>query len=503
MLGKQWLNRYRRHTGGSTIERCGDRQRKFDGLEKWSFRLFIESLPILLQIALFLLACGLSRYMWTVNKSVARLVISFTVLGFIFYIGILIAGISSYECPFQTPASMTFRHLKDSETTWRLLAKASPVNIISLARRNTPKFLARLSLPSVTSLVYATRMDARQGLVSASHHAYDVLQRPLSWEFSLAHILSGIHHATTMVGHQTIILLLRIDRAFGNAKYRVVQGIRKFRRAGLLPTSTKDAGHQPQPLVPHNIQGLRLRVRNLEGIRRQNAANARCASWILRNITDPEAIDSVIRLVGDIRWFDGDSSCDPPFDLIVSAFEACFDSAKQVYPGMRDRAYFSARAILQINLRGRVRPQERASKYPIPAVFSNPLYNTDPDIYHLIRILEQNLGDPRPTVNFYLMEGTTYAHRLWVTNLFVDLACVGLKPILGFHVDAASTKHQAMVANVLLMWYMFLGGHVDEETAWAVDKSYAAVVLSFVPTCLVFPIPVIHWKPSSLTCPQG
>ena len=32
MLGKQWLNRYLRHTGGSVIERCGDRQRKFDGL---------------------------------------------------------------------------------------------------------------------------------------------------------------------------------------------------------------------------------------------------------------------------------------------------------------------------------------------------------------------------------------------------------------------------------------------------------------------------------------
>ena len=63
MLGKQWLNRYLRHAGGSMIERCGDRQRKFDGLNKWPFRLFIESLPIMLQIALVLLTCGLSRYM--------------------------------------------------------------------------------------------------------------------------------------------------------------------------------------------------------------------------------------------------------------------------------------------------------------------------------------------------------------------------------------------------------------------------------------------------------
>lgn len=37
------------------VECCGDRQRKLDGLEKWPFRLFIESLPIMLQIALLLL----------------------------------------------------------------------------------------------------------------------------------------------------------------------------------------------------------------------------------------------------------------------------------------------------------------------------------------------------------------------------------------------------------------------------------------------------------------
>jgi len=490
MLGKQWLNRYRRHSGGSTIERCGDRQRKFDGLEKWSFRVFIEGLPVLLQIALVLLACSLSQYMQSVNKSVARLVISFTVLGFIFYIGIMIAGISSYECPFQTPASTALRYLGDSEKARRLLANVSPLNVISFTWRNTPKFLARLSLPSVASLVYATWMDTRQGLVSASHHAYDVIRRPLSWEFSLAHILSGIHHTATMVGHQTIILLLRIDRAFGNTKYRVVQGIRKFRRTGLLPTSTRDVGHQPQPPVPHNIRGLRLHVRNLKGIRRQNAANAHCVSWILRNITDPEAIYSAIRLAGDIRWFDGDSSYDPPFDLIVSAFEACFDSAKQVYPGMGDRVYFLARATLQISLRARARPQEHASKYPIPAVSSHPFDNANPKIYHLSRILKQNLDAPRLTLAFNGMEETTYTHRLWLSNLFVDLARVGPKPILEvdrLSLDVASTNHQAMVANILLMWYMFLGGHVEEETVWAVDKSYAVVSSSFIPTCSVFP----------------
>jgi len=102
MLGKQWLNRYLRHTGGSMVEHCGDRQHKCDGLEKWPSRLFIESLPIMLQVTFLLLTCGLSWYMWSVNTSVADIVISFTVLGIMFYIGIVVAGTSLYECLFQT-----------------------------------------------------------------------------------------------------------------------------------------------------------------------------------------------------------------------------------------------------------------------------------------------------------------------------------------------------------------------------------------------------------------
>jgi len=160
------------------IEGCGDRQRKFNGLEKWRFRLFIESLPVMLQIALLLLAGGLSRYMWSVNTSVARVVISLTVLGILFYVGIVAAGISSYECPFQTPASIGLQYLRDSGTARRLLARLSPSNVISLmytTQRNTRRLVVRLSLPNIVSLMYATWMDARKGLISALYSVYETM----------------------------------------------------------------------------------------------------------------------------------------------------------------------------------------------------------------------------------------------------------------------------------------------------------------------------------------
>jgi len=309
MLGKQWLNRYLRHTGGSMIERCGDRQRKFDGLEKWPFRLFVESLPIMLQIALLLLTCGLSRHMWSINTSVASVVISFTVLGILFYIGIVVAGTSSYECPFQTPASIGLRHLRDSgvvrklsspsnvislvfatqRKTRRLVARLSLPNFVSLmyaARRKTRRLVARLSLPNVVSLMYATWMDIRQGVVSASHFAYDTIRHPSSWGVSPSLIVSCIHSMSTKVGHKTIILLLHIDRTFGNAKQRLAQDIRRFGRAILLPLTTKDLNHQPR--AHRDNLGLRVHVRNLEALRKRNTDHVRCACWVLRNITDPE-----------------------------------------------------------------------------------------------------------------------------------------------------------------------------------------------------------------------
>ena len=476
MLGKQWLNRYLRHTGGSTVERCGDRQRKFDGLEKWPFRPFIESLPIMLQIALLLLASGLSRYMWSVNTSVARVIISFTALGLLFYIGIVIAGTWSYECPFQTPASTTLRHLRGSRTTQKVLAGLSPLKVISLiyaTRRNTQKLFASLLLPNAASLIYAAWVDTYQGFVSAVHHVHDIAWCPLSWEISLPRIASSIRSAATKVGHQTIILLLRIDRTIGNTKRGLVQ---MFGCVVLLPITVEDADVQPP--IPRSGPGLRVHVRNLEGVRRQNADNARCVCWVLRNITDPEAIDSAIRLAGAIRWFDDDSDLDPPFDLIVSTFEACFDSTKQLYPGMRNRAYFSARATLQINMSARAHSRERASNYPIPATPPSSFRRTDSDLHHVICMLERNIAACRPTFHFPRESTNTHGHLLWVSNLFLDVTRVGPNPILKSYwpyLSAAIANHRPTVANILLVWYMLLGGHVEEETFWAVDKSYVSV----------------------------
>jgi hypothetical protein len=438
------------------VERCADRQRKIDGLEKWPFRLFIESLPVMLQIALLLLSCGLSRYVWSVNTSVARVVISFTVLGVVFYLGIVIAGASSYECPFQTPASTALRALRGKKTTRRIFASLSP--------------------PRVILSVYVAWRNVRHGFASRYRRIRHAAVHPQPWGISVSTI-SGI---TTNIGHQTIVLLLRVDRALGNAKQRLVQGVRRCTRAMLLPIAHDDPNYQPY--VPQAQGGLLIPVRNIRSLREWNADNARCVCWIIRNITDPEALDSAIRFAGTIHWFDGDVDVDPPFEFIVSTFEACFDSARKPYPGMSGRAYFSGRAILRISKAAELRSPELASKYPIPIPPGNSRYDTggvNMDLSNVLCwfsrvIFYCNLGPP--------FLGSTQTHSMWMSNLLVDFARTGFDSFM--HVTLSETKDitplgHAIDANTILSRFISLSGPVEEETFWADDKSYAVVHHSY------------------------
>lgn len=122
MLGKQWVNRYIRNRGGSAADKSRARQRKLDGLEKWRFHLAIESLPAMLQSALLLLGCALSLYLWKISRTVAGVILTFTLLGATSYIFLTLAATLYYNCPYQTPPSILIRtvitYVTDSNATF-------------------------------------------------------------------------------------------------------------------------------------------------------------------------------------------------------------------------------------------------------------------------------------------------------------------------------------------------------------------------------------------------
>ena len=109
MLGKQWVNRYLRNRGGSAADKSRDRQRELDGFDKWHFHLVIESLPVMLQLALLLPGCALSRYLWTISRTVAGVVVAITLFRVTSYVFFTLAATLYYNCPYQTPPSTLIR----------------------------------------------------------------------------------------------------------------------------------------------------------------------------------------------------------------------------------------------------------------------------------------------------------------------------------------------------------------------------------------------------------
>ena len=71
----------------------------------WYFHVLMDSLPIMLQFALLLLGCALSRYLWDLQRAVSGVVIGITLLGVFFYLFIVVAGSLYTSCPYQTPGS--------------------------------------------------------------------------------------------------------------------------------------------------------------------------------------------------------------------------------------------------------------------------------------------------------------------------------------------------------------------------------------------------------------
>ena len=112
MLGKQWLNRYAStDMRGTVIERSQNRQRKLNGVVAWYFYHVMESLPLMLQTALLLLGCALSRYLWEVDTTVASVILGVTSFGVVFYLFIVVAGAASVSCPYQTPGAHVLRRI--------------------------------------------------------------------------------------------------------------------------------------------------------------------------------------------------------------------------------------------------------------------------------------------------------------------------------------------------------------------------------------------------------
>ena len=402
------------------IERCGDRQRKCDGLEKWPFHLFVGSLPVMLQVALLLLACGLCRHMTSVNTPAAYTLIALTGLGVLFYAGIVIAGASSYDCPFQTPASVPLRSL------WNKIG------------------------PSLIPAAFSTVVALRTLREVVEFHVFCIIVH-------LPHFGILRHLRSLSERIRLRILRARFFLLPTGSNIRFHSPILPTIREGPLPPTS-------QEIIPWFSPG------ELVKIEMKNTNDVRCVSWVVRNITDPEALDAAIRRAGTIRWFDDGIDVEPAYDMIVCTFHACFGSDRMVYPGSRDRAYYSGRAILWIHTLAMC----KSRTFPLPTTrYSAPDFF---DLQQLLDVIPVKSAKLRFAELFSPHLESTPSHAQWISNVLLHLSWIQISPDsfwIGHHlrsIDKTSIPLDALL-NRLLMCCNLLGLPVEEEVLKIRDKS--------------------------------
>ena len=250
-----------------------------------------------------------------------------------------------------------------------------------------------------------------------------------------------------------------------------------------------------------------LKPKDLAIIRRTNTNDVRCVSWILIKITDQEALDAAIRLAGVIRWFEDGTNVEPPYDLIVSTYEACFNSTGKLYSGSRDKAYYSGRAIMWIHTLAVCNSEEFASTFPLPTI-GYTISGLDPDLEHLLLVNE--VQEPAHLHFVWLLRiypGSTPSHSQWISNVLLYLAWAN-RAVLHFGVvqDHIPNTHETTIPldailNRLLVWCIFLGSSVEEEVLTIQDKSCDTPC--FCPSsCSHRSSPVIAWNASYINYPK-
>jgi hypothetical protein len=440
MLGKQWLNRYLRNAGGSMIERCGDRQRKCDGLKKWPFHLFVESLPVMLQVALLLLACGLCKNMASINTSVASVLISLTVLGVLFYLGIIIAGTSSYECPFQTPVSIGLRSL------WKKIGPHITPFLLPIV--TTSASLCGHLQHSWEDTLFLCQMICAlvwSPLISHSHSPpLPTTQPPPQGPISLS---ATLHSLWKNIGHRILLLVLHLPQ---------------IHRA-------------PPPTTPTTYEWLPPTA--LDALQRTNTSDVQCVSWILWNITDPEALDTAIQLAATIQWFQDGLNTEPPYDLMISTLKGCFGSTGKIHPGARDRAYSSAQAILWIYICAKCASKEFPPKYTLPIIHFSTEF-LDCDLTNLLQIYHhQDTSYILSWMFCYIDKGPPISSQ-WISNALLHLSWANqsvpgvFSQLLGCWLRNQQTPPMNTMLNYLLLAPILLGQPIDEGVLKVQDRSY-------------------------------
>ena len=432
MWGKRWLGSDLRNAGRTMIEHCGDRQRKCDEFKKWRFELYIEAPAIMLYIAIFLLVIGVYVDLGPVNTTLTIALFPMIPLGALFIL----------------------------------------ISFLGTLRRSRYPAVPSSGKKPGSRITAALRSIAAAGTSSYGR---------LSWSPVLA-FLRGLWAGVAPLPSRILRTVVRLPRVVTQHRSRSPPlPITGHTPPQALPTTTTP----DTPTIPGTSPWLEHETRTT--LCRENASDIRCTSWVLWNMVNQEVLDLAIRLASTIRWFEGGLNILPPYDLIVSTLIACFDPSGKLHPGSRDRAYYSAQAVLWIHIRAERISAELATRFSLPIIN----YNTSslfPD-RELQDLLETCRLQDTPLVlarMYSIPPGVSLTHLRWRSNALLHLSWAMQEVPDAFGMIDDHVVEGCMDAvpldamlNRLLTSCIFLGGAVERDVLKIQDKSYVVSIFHF------------------------
>ena len=84
----------------------------FEGIQNFRMSTVVDGIPLLLHAAVFLFLAGLVDVLFSINDTVAHVVLGIVILCAALYITITILPVIRVQCPFRTPLSSICWHMR-------------------------------------------------------------------------------------------------------------------------------------------------------------------------------------------------------------------------------------------------------------------------------------------------------------------------------------------------------------------------------------------------------
>ncbi|KZO93946.1 hypothetical protein CALVIDRAFT_238431 [Calocera viscosa TUFC12733] len=111
---KQWLTSYKEGLPAATLPAVRERHERYIALDRWKISILVNSLPMVINIAVFIFLAGLVIYIWNASTPLGGLLCGLLVGSMGLYFVTVLLPIIIPRCPYQSILTKSLSHWLDS-----------------------------------------------------------------------------------------------------------------------------------------------------------------------------------------------------------------------------------------------------------------------------------------------------------------------------------------------------------------------------------------------------